>query len=361
MQWRRGRRLRSRPQGPGWRSWRRRLWGAWTRCVRRWLWPHARRAAWGHYWRGICRTSWRRRGRQRRRTKGRQEREAEEGSGRERPSPALPQLNPWQQELGGGVMDALQCLIRLLRAPPLLSTEQLLSCQPHRLLAAASALHAALPTQARAVLWLAICGVLFVLPFHEALSSRVRSWLAPPPPPAAAGSCSGDGGEAGDGVECAGCLVEPVWAVVRDGMRVTPEIAAQAAVLMRLAAGDATHVDETACCAGGDLQAGTCNDMLRMQLMRLVLDTDEQPLSAPPGPLPPPLALPPSRALAFPRLRMCSNPRCCNFACECEEYLPLKQCGGCRAVRYCGADCQRAHWREGHRAECKAMAAGEGS
>jgi hypothetical protein len=26
---------------------------------------------------------------------------------------------------------------------------------------------------------------------------------------------------------------------------------------------------------------------------------------------------------------------------------------GCRAVRYCGADCQRAHWPE-HRRECAA-------
>ena len=42
--------------------------------------------------------------------------------------------------------------------------------------------------------------------------------------------------------------------------------------------------------------------------------------------------------------------------CEGEWALRLKQCGGCRAVRYCGADCQRAHWREGHRSECKAWA-----
>ncbi len=69
------------------------------------------------------------------------------------------------------------------------------------------------------------------------------------------------------------------------------------------------------------------------------------------------LALPPSRAGALPLLRVCGNPRCSNFGMECEGVLPLKQCGGCRAVRYCGADCQRAHWREGHRAECKALAA----
>ncbi len=79
--------------------------------------------------------------------------------------------------------------------------------------------------------------------------------------------------------------------------------------------------------------------------------------AAPSTPLPPPLALPPSRQGALTRLRVCGNPRCSNFAGECEGVLPFKQCGGCRAVRYCGADCQRAHWREGHRAECKLLAA----
>ncbi len=83
-----------------------------------------------------------------------------------------------------------------------------------------------------------------------------------------------------------------------------------------------------------------------------------QPRAAPTWPLPPPLVLPPGRDLALPRLRVCGNPRCGNFGCEGEWALPLKQCGGCRAVRYCGADCQRAHWREGHKAECKALAAG---
>ncbi len=80
------------------------------------------------------------------------------------------------------------------------------------------------------------------------------------------------------------------------------------------------------------------------------------PPSAPSWPLPPPLALPPGWAGALPRLRVCGNPACCNFAKEREGALPFKQCGGCRAVRYCGADCQRAHWREGHRAECKVLA-----
>ena len=32
--------------------------------------------------------------------------------------------------------------------------------------------------------------------------------------------------------------------------------------------------------------------------------------------------------------------------------LRLKRCARCRAARYCGPECQRAHWREGHRAVC---------
>ena len=35
----------------------------------------------------------------------------------------------------------------------------------------------------------------------------------------------------------------------------------------------------------------------------------------------------------------------------------LKLCSGCRAVRYCSAACQQAHWRAAHRAECKALRA----
>ncbi len=80
------------------------------------------------------------------------------------------------------------------------------------------------------------------------------------------------------------------------------------------------------------------------------------PPSAPSGALPPPLPL--GRDCALPRLRMCSNPRCSNFGCEGEWALPLKLCGGCRAVRYCGVDCQRAHWRGGHRADCKVLGSG---
>ncbi|KAG2500978.1 hypothetical protein HYH03_000800 [Edaphochlamys debaryana] len=51
-------------------------------------------------------------------------------------------------------------------------------------------------------------------------------------------------------------------------------------------------------------------------------------------------------------LRVCGNPRCGVFAAGAEAELGLKQCGGCRAVRYCCSECQRQHWRGGHKAEC---------
>ncbi len=51
--------------------------------------------------------------------------------------------------------------------------------------------------------------------------------------------------------------------------------------------------------------------------------------------------------------RVCGNPECVNFEGDAEGALKFRRCGGCGAVRYCGADCQRAHWRAGHREECR--------
>eukprot|EP00741_Cyanophora_paradoxa_P011720 tig00020563_g11324.t1 len=42
----------------------------------------------------------------------------------------------------------------------------------------------------------------------------------------------------------------------------------------------------------------------------------------------------------------------CCAACSAEG-TSLKECGRCRAVSYCNAECQRAHWRQ-HKAACKA-------
>ncbi|PNH08844.1 hypothetical protein TSOC_004579 [Tetrabaena socialis] len=58
-------------------------------------------------------------------------------------------------------------------------------------------------------------------------------------------------------------------------------------------------------------------------------------------------------------LRLCGNPGCRNLGCgDVEADLKLQQCSGCRVLRYCCAECQKEHWRQGHKAECAAVAAG---
>ncbi|PNH08348.1 hypothetical protein TSOC_005070 [Tetrabaena socialis] len=57
-------------------------------------------------------------------------------------------------------------------------------------------------------------------------------------------------------------------------------------------------------------------------------------------------------------LRLCGNPSCTNFSGPAEADLPLRKCSGCKAVRYCGASCQRQHWREGgHKEACAQLKA----
>lgn len=46
----------------------------------------------------------------------------------------------------------------------------------------------------------------------------------------------------------------------------------------------------------------------------------------------------------------CDNPGC--MAYETPGAARFKKCTGCRAVRYCSTECQRAHWRV-HRAHCR--------
>ncbi|KAG2435819.1 hypothetical protein HXX76_007014 [Chlamydomonas incerta] len=56
--------------------------------------------------------------------------------------------------------------------------------------------------------------------------------------------------------------------------------------------------------------------------------------------------------LAGAAARLCGNPRCSNFGGPSEAALELKRCTGCRVVRYCGAACQREHWKGGHKEAC---------
>ncbi|GLC41689.1 hypothetical protein PLESTB_000688200 [Pleodorina starrii] len=61
---------------------------------------------------------------------------------------------------------------------------------------------------------------------------------------------------------------------------------------------------------------------------------------------------------AFSPLRTCANPSCVNLEGDSEAELGLAACGGCGAVGYCCRECQVAHWRAGHKAECKGMRVG---
>ncbi len=239
---------------------------------------------------------------------------------------------------------------------------------------------------------MAIGALVPVLSSHRTLSGRVRSWLAPRPP--AAASCSTRDNEAG-------CLEADLKSFVRHTYSLAPTYIMRAEALLKMAAGEIAPTAGVPCCEGGRDATGEADGgfwQCAAAMAEVVVDGFEGPSLfinpvmvamhepllpdgskamgllvqkmglawslppsppplAPSGPLPPPLAQPPSGSLALLRVRVCGNPRCANFGGDYEDALPLKQCGGCRAVRYCGADCQRAHWREGHKAECKELAA----
>ncbi len=306
------------------------------------------------------------------------------------------------------VFNLLDCMPMWWLPPLLLPPAHLLDCQPHRLLAAVYALAEALPATERVKgeLEVAICALVPNLSSHKTLSGRVRTWLAPRPPPAASCSTSSTSGSDAcgtDGDPHAGCLEAPVKSVIRHTHSRAPTVALRAEALLRIAAGQIAPKAGVPCCEGGRDATGEADGGFQQYAAAIVQADDNAfadpslcanpevmalhepllpdgskagdllveerggawrlspppppPPSAPSGPLPPPLAQPPGSALALPRLRMCGNPRCGNFGGDCEGALPLKQCGGCRAVRYCGPDCQRGHWREGHKAECKELAA----
>jgi hypothetical protein len=56
----------------------------------------------------------------------------------------------------------------------------------------------------------------------------------------------------------------------------------------------------------------------------------------------------------------CNNAACTNLAKLSELQLvrgKAKVCGGCKLVRMCSAECQRQHWKAGHKLVCKKLAA----
>ena len=45
------------------------------------------------------------------------------------------------------------------------------------------------------------------------------------------------------------------------------------------------------------------------------------------------------------------RPICCG---NCDEVSPkLIRCSACQSIKYCNAECQRGHWRQCHKKECK--------
>ena len=42
---------------------------------------------------------------------------------------------------------------------------------------------------------------------------------------------------------------------------------------------------------------------------------------------------------------------------DCEKVHDLKMCVGCHSAAYCSRSCQRAHWKAGHKRECKRLKA----
>ncbi|KAG2492501.1 hypothetical protein HYH03_009166 [Edaphochlamys debaryana] len=70
------------------------------------------------------------------------------------------------------------------------------------------------------------------------------------------------------------------------------------------------------------------------------------------------LVVPPAEARRRLGLPACSNPACANLAGDSEAGLRLRQCGRCGQASYCCAECQRAHWRAGHKEACSGGSGG---
>ncbi|KAG2482239.1 hypothetical protein HYH03_018822 [Edaphochlamys debaryana] len=237
------------------------------------------------------------------------------------------------------------------------------------------------------------------------LASRVRSWLLPPP--ANSGDCEAgavaDGGDAGEArtggagaaeLGARGCLAQawPLAMRSRAAAAAGKEDYAAVGLALLRAAQEGSGGGESGRGGSGDGSSdGSCPSAERFRQAAATLlqwlAVRERGEQGPPtalvahllsprrgedsglvaakeaaeatvvaAPLPPLLA-PPAAGRVLTQLLVCGAPGCGSFGSRSEAEIPLKRCGGCRAVRYCGAACQRAHWRMGHKDECGAMAA----
>ncbi|KAG2489206.1 hypothetical protein HYH03_012230 [Edaphochlamys debaryana] len=288
---------------------------------------------------------------------------------------------------------------------------RLLACQPHRLLAAACKLLCAprLPAAAagagpagagrgaaarepaaptayswastwRSRLMAAVQRCAYGLAANPALSARVRRWLrvreegcSAGAQPVLAAEAEAASGAAAEAEAERGCMGQAWLAALRTARQATEGGEGALGLLLLHSArrppagpGEGSNAAfRQAAAALAPLVRGEVGDWLAppeavaaveslARIPAAQLRNDVAAVLA--APLPLPLAVPPE-GWRLTRLRVCGYPGCESFGERCESDLPLKQCGGCKGLRYCGANCQRAHWREGHSAECKALAA----
>ncbi|KAG2488163.1 hypothetical protein HYH03_013306 [Edaphochlamys debaryana] len=310
----------------------------------------------------------------------------------ERHSLSLPALT--RKSSATALSACLQHVSALSAAPGSRAEARLLACQPHRLIGAACKLLIVWQvtgtpsdeTEYRSNLQRDVSFTADRLAAHPSLSARVRRWLMPAGPQQAV-AAGAEAASAGAEAEAAGaesergCL-EQAWSegwrsynrwALADGSPFSLPL-----TLLRLAqaGGAGWRAMEAAAESDAAFRSGA-TELLRWA-KSVVADGSLQPLrvpeellrdpsdtSGPEGghaaaaalraPLPPPLQAPPE-GRALPKLRVCGFPGCGSFGGRSEGGLALKQCGGCKAVRYCGPGCQRAHWREGHKSECGALA-----
>ncbi|KAG2493689.1 hypothetical protein HYH03_008203 [Edaphochlamys debaryana] len=277
---------------------------------------------------------------------------------------------------------------------------RVLACQPHRLLAAGCKLLCdtiATPSspntgvgatgdasQLPAMLATMVVEAVARLAAHPQLCESVRTWLAPPEGGASADAATADPAAA---VAERGCLEPLIRALVSPRLQTSAFNSAGAALLPLLrAATDAEAFPGVARTLATNLESGMAltvrvgdgaeefpvpgsggleGHIARERARRAGSEPGQDaPLpdvaALVAAPLPPPLAVPLAEA-ALRELRVCAYPGCLSYGGRSEAGLTLKLCARCKCVRYCGAACQTAHWKAGHKEECQAAAAAAGA